>query len=143
MRPQKMLVTNDYSLVYERDSMERFGDDLTEEVIQYLWLEEKVKFEYVSKQWQRLVFNKQIELHLNSYRDSHRMNSLYYLFVCKKYVHKFDRRILKSVLMKCPNISRVYLKSNDMFIKYYDISLKLVTKYCRRVTKLMVSLRMR
>ena len=35
---RKVLMNNDNSRVYERDSMERFGDDLTEHVIQYLWL---------------------------------------------------------------------------------------------------------
>ena len=48
-------------VVYERDSMERFGDDLTEEILYYLSLKDKVKFECLSKQWQRLVFNKETE----------------------------------------------------------------------------------
>ena len=44
--------------VYERDSIERFGDDLTEPIMQYLWFRHKVLFESLSKQWQSLVFNK-------------------------------------------------------------------------------------
>ena len=52
-----MSVNNDDSRGYERDSMERFGDDLTEHVLSFLWLKNKVKFQYVSKQVRRLVFN--------------------------------------------------------------------------------------
>ena len=50
------------SRVYERDSMERFGDDLTKVIVSYLYINNKVKFECLSKQWQRLIFNKQTEL---------------------------------------------------------------------------------
>ena len=65
-------------VVYERDSMERFGDDLTEEVLSHLWFSDKVMFECLSKQWQRLVFNKQFELDLNLYEDNEeRKNTLY------------------------------------------------------------------
>ena len=34
------------------------GDDLTEEVLQYLTFSDKVRLECVSKQWQRCVFEK-------------------------------------------------------------------------------------
>ena len=78
---QKMSVTNDYSRLYERDSMYLFGDDLTEDVLSYLWLEDKVKLEYVCHRWQRLVFNQQTEICNNSYLDFNRQNSLYNLFV--------------------------------------------------------------
>ena len=133
-RRHKLLVNNDNSRVYERDSMERFGDDLTEQVIQYLWLEEKVRFEYVCKQWQRLIFNKQAELHIKYRRNSDRKNSVHYLFRYKSFSIQFDRELLESMLKKCPNISRVDLSNN-----YNDVSLQLVTKHCRRVTKLVVN----
>ena len=126
--------TNDYSRVYERDSMERFGDDLTEQVIQYLLLRDKVLFEFVCKQWQRLVFNKQTELHINYWDDSEQKNSLHHLFVYKSYDNLLDRRILESVLKKCPNISRVNMYHN----RDNDIILDQISKYCRRVTKLVV-----
>ena len=51
--------------IYERDSMFLFGDDLTEQVIQYLWRKDKVKFQYVCKQWRRLIFNKQTRIFTN------------------------------------------------------------------------------
>ena len=52
-------------VVYERDSMERFGDDLTEKVLSHLRFSDKVMFECLSKQWQRLVFNKEMELDIS------------------------------------------------------------------------------
>ena len=85
------------------------------------------------KQWQRLIFNKQTELHIRYRRDSDRKNSLHYLFTSKSYDNQFDREVLESVLKMCPNISRVYLSESDN-----DVSLQLVTKHCQRVTKLVV-----
>ena len=80
------------------------------------------------------IFNKQIDLHIYSYRDSHRKNSLQYLFVYKYFENQFDREVLESVVKKCPNISRVYLSDSDN-----DVSSELITNYCRRVTKLEVT----
>ena len=133
LRPQKVLMNNNYNRVYERASMERFGDDLTEDVLSYLWLKDKVKLEFVCKQWQRLVFNKQTELHISPHRDSYPTNSFHDRFVCKNFVNHIDRRILESVLNKCPNISRVQIEFSDA-----EESLELVTKYCRRIDKLVI-----
>ena len=112
--------------IYARNSMERFGDDLTEEVLQYLWFTDKVKFECLSKQWQRLVFNKQTELDMN-----------YKIFIKKSnrfnYIHKVKRQALESLLKKCQNISRVVLWKEGK-----GEELDVITEYCRRVTKLVV-----
>ena len=118
-------------VVYERDSMERFGDDLTEQVMQYLWFSDKVMFECLSKQWQRLVFNKQTELDIKE-DCIERKNSLIKLFR-KKYMYWLDRRDLISVVKKCLNISRVYLREWKC-----DVELNVITAYCRRVTKLIL-----
>ena len=56
--------------VYAKDSMDRFGDDLTEEVLQYLTFEDKIRLECVSKQWQRLIYNKQFVIELIEYEYS-------------------------------------------------------------------------
>src|SRR6202023_4259357 len=39
-------------------SFDRFGDDLSELIVSYLTIEDKFRFECLSKQWRRLVFNK-------------------------------------------------------------------------------------
>ena len=51
---------------YRRDSfVDRFCDDLCENILQYLSLEDKLRLECVSKQFQRTVFQRQYELYLN------------------------------------------------------------------------------
>ena len=42
--------------VHLKDSMDRFGDDLTELILSFLWFEDKIRLECVSKQWKRCVF---------------------------------------------------------------------------------------
>ena len=66
-----MLITTMFDISHEirdfaKDSMEKFGDDLTELILQYLTLEDKVRLECVSKQWRRLVFNKQFTIEIDS-----------------------------------------------------------------------------
>ena len=112
-------------VVYERDSMERFGDDLTEEVLSHLWFSDKVMFECLSKRWQRLVFNKQTELDnsCSEQKNSLRNRGIYHL----------DRSNLISVLKKCPNICRLHLRECRR-----NEDLDVITNYCRRVTKLII-----
>ena len=50
--------------VYAKDSFDRFGDDLTELMLSYLILEDKVRLECVSKQWRRLAFNQQLVIEM-------------------------------------------------------------------------------
>ena len=45
--------------VYAKNSFDRLGDDLTELILQYLTFEDTVRLECVSKQWRRLIYNKQ------------------------------------------------------------------------------------
>jgi hypothetical protein len=53
-------------LFYSKDSFDRFGDDLYELLLSYLSISDKIYFECLSKQWQRLVFIKQQKLIKNS-----------------------------------------------------------------------------
>ena len=46
--------------VYAKDSFDRFGDDLTELILSYMRFKDKIRLECVSKQWRRLIYNKQI-----------------------------------------------------------------------------------
>ena len=124
---EEVMTNKSLSRVYKRDSMYLFGDDLTEQVIQYLWFSDKVMFECLSKQWQRLVFNKQTKLHLN-----------YRIFLKKSdgFNYQVDRQALESLFKKCQNISRVVLWRYGM-----GEELDVITKYCRRVTKIVITFR--
>ena len=84
---------------FPKNSMNRFGDDLTEEVLQYLTFEDKVRLECVSKQWRRLVFNKQFELFICASDSELTENSLKQLTRRKSV--EIDRNALKSILKKC------------------------------------------
>ncbi|CAG2165056.1 unnamed protein product [Oppiella nova] len=45
-----------------KDSLDRFGDDLCRLLLSYLPLEDRFRYECVSKQWQRLIYETQTEL---------------------------------------------------------------------------------
>ena len=102
--------------IYPKDSMDRLGDDLTELILQYLTFEDKVRLECVSKQWRRLVFNKQfgIELDFSFYETQKPFNRL-----------KDDLRQLKTLLKKSPNIEKVILNS-----EVNRSVLSLIGRYC-------------
>ena len=57
------------SFISMKSSFDRFGDDLIELVLSYLSLKKCFRFRCVSKQWKRLIFNKQ--KHLDLSRNSH------------------------------------------------------------------------
>ncbi len=44
---------------YYFESFDRFDGDFCQLLLSYLSISHKIRFEYVFKQWQRLVFNKQ------------------------------------------------------------------------------------
>ena len=110
--------------VYAKNSFDRFGDDLTELILQYLTFEDKVRLECVSKQWRRLVFNKQfvIEILSDSKQTKNSMD-LYRKF--KKRLHSINRNALKSVLKKCQNITKFDINTKDN-----GSVLSLIGRYC-------------
>ena len=117
--------------VYPKNSFDRFGDDLTELILQYMTFEDKVRLECVSKQWRRLVFNKQFVIELNAeiYYEERRnlKNNLLELTYKRR---KLTKR-LKSVLMKYPNI-----KSVKFNIEVESEVLSLIGRYCPNIKSL-------
>ena len=110
--------------VYAKDCFERFGDDLTEVILQYLSFEEKIRLECVSKQWRRLVFNKQFVIEiLSDYKQTKNSLDLYRKF--KKRLQSINRNALKSVLKKCPNITKFDINTKDN-----SSVLSLIGRYC-------------
>ena len=57
-------------------SFDRFGDDLSELIVSYLTIEDKFRFQCLSKQWRRIVFNKTYVLKIM-------LNTMYLQSVCK------------------------------------------------------------
>ena len=53
------------SVVYSKDSFDRFGDDFCELILSYLRLFDKISYECLSKQFSRCVYEKQFRLIVN------------------------------------------------------------------------------
>ena len=113
--------------VYAKNSFDRFGDDLTELIVSYLWFEDKVRLECVSKQWRSLVFNKQFVIEIDNCSDE-KPNSLNKLIDSRRHL---DQQLLESILKKCPNITDVKL-----FWANNSSVLSLIGRYCHRIKSL-------
>ena len=61
-----------------KESFNRFGDDLSELIVSYLSISDKIRFECISKQFKRLVFNKQKSLIIRefNYNSDNNCNNL-------------------------------------------------------------------
>ncbi len=55
---------------FDLDSFERFCDDLCEVLLSFLPISDKIKFECLSKQWNRLVFNRKQKLIITYSEDN-------------------------------------------------------------------------
>src|SRR5579875_1847385 len=56
------VIMDSFGRQFSCDSMERFGDDLCELILSYLLSEDCHRLQCVSKQWQRLIYNKKSTL---------------------------------------------------------------------------------
>ena len=116
--------------VYAKDSMDRFTDDLTEEILQYLTFEDKIRLECVSKQWKRCVFQRQyiFEICFHKNKSNNSLNKL----IDDENNYHLDEESLESVLKKCPNITKVKLS-------YWKVKSKVILmfgQYCSRLKSL-------
>ena len=126
---------------YRKDSMDRFGDDLTELIVSYLWFEDKVRLQCVSKQWRRLIYEKQFVIELSPYPSKNSLRRLfryiiYNLDLDPRYAI-FPEKILKrqeleSLLNKCPNITKVLIHLPNIS----NNELLLFGQYCPRLKSL-------
>ena len=114
--------------------MDRFGDDLTEEVIQFLTLGDKVRLECVSKQWKRCVFQKAFVLEFGG-SVKRRSFVLKYLIRLNDKERRLDYNSLKLLLKKCPKIIEMHLVSK---VKRSDArdELSLIGQYCHHIRSL-------
>ena len=115
---------------------DRFCDDLCEEILQYLPLKDKMRFESVSKQFQRTVYRRNHEFNLME-------NERKVIFARNVHVELSDEfKILNSidsVLKKCPNIMSIDLTDfssiNDQILRQM---LQIITKYCNNLNEIKV-----
>ena len=94
---------------------ERICDNLCEEILQYLSLEDKLKLEGVSKQFQRTVLKKHYELTIETknWIPKRRVKIEYeYLFIENTFI---DMKSLEVLLKKCSNITSIQLREPDQY----------------------------
>ena len=105
--------------VYAKNSFNRFGDDLTELIVSYLWFEDKVRLECVSKHWRRLVYNKQFVIEFSDFDSNYNLKSLVRNIGTSE--KTLNRQALELILKKCPNITKVIfdlyqLNNNELLL---------------------------
>ena len=123
----------DRQTVNKKSFSDRICDDLCEEILQYLSLEDKLKLEGVSKQFQRTIFQKHYELTIET--DNHipkrKVEKKFkYLYIEDIFI---DLKSLEVLLKKCPNITSINLKKVNLDFRKecdYNEVFRLITKYC-------------
>ena len=117
---------------------ERFCDDLCEDILQYLPLEDKLRLESVSKQFQRTVFRRVYEIEKAVLFESHndgRFEGSYSMTYTPRISSEFEfLKAIESILKKCPNIQSIDLSPFHRR-KYNNLKLvlQLITKYCNHL----------
>ena len=109
---------------YSKDSFDRFGDDLCEDILSYFPLNDKFKYECVSKQWKRSVYQR-----VKYWTISFKTEPL------EEYSSIFIPGFA-SFLRKFPNIREVYISPNTYFESHPELNtiiLELIAKYCQNL----------
>ena len=125
---------------YSRDSFERFGDDLCEELLSYLTIEDKIRFECVSKQWRSLVLNRQSILFFD-YNTEGGMDFCYRLggmdnFTKNKLKNNLQNK-LKNLLKKFPYIRQIDFGNTSIDYTIVDI----VVECCPRLESIVFNIK--
>ena len=127
------LISSTQNSINRQSFSDRICDDLCEEIPQYLSLEDKLKLEGVSKQFQRTVLKKHYELTIktcNSIRKRKVKNEYKYHFIENKFIEFISLEVL---LKKCPNITSIELKRNWMDNCDFNPVFRLITKCCNNL----------
>ena len=127
------------SVIYSKDSFDRFGDDLTEVLLSYLKTKDIFNYECVSKQWKSLIFNKKYKLYICK-----QIYSFDSFFIKTDFELPFENIIsnknyqnfkpLKNIFKKCLNIKSIVLYNFDNSTK--DLLFNLIIKYCDNLTEI-------
>ena len=125
---QKSIIEN---RKYSRDSFDRFWDDLCEDIFGYFPLEVIIKYECVSNQWKRTIYQKVKRLRID--RSAGRL-LLKQLFSSKQLEGGVPA--LESLLRKCPIITEFYVSPEPYFDTYpeiHTIIVGFIAKYCQKL----------
>ena len=119
--------------IYPKSSFDRFGDDLLEVLLSYIPFEDCFHFRCVSKQWKRLIFNKQNKLIID--------NNSKIKFIKENNENKF--KTIEVILKNCPNIRSVVIDYNcrpfaDIVNEVNEV-FELIIKYCNNLYEIQYS----
>ena len=111
------------SQIYGTDSFDRFGDDLCQHLLSYLSLEQRFKFECLSKQCQQFIYSTPTMFTTNPLN--------------RKNIQFLNPIMFELLLKKCVNISfKIYFdvqfNANDLF--------GLIVKHCQRLHSINISM---
>ena len=126
---------------------ERICDDLCEEILQYLSLEDKLRLECVSKQFQRTVFQRQLYFYINiggeddheSYLKNKNLKTYHnYYYIGDQSIDTFI-----ALLKKCPNITSIELNGSNHYYLNYDSKkvdqvFQLIIENCNNLSEVIV-----
>ena len=108
------------SIIYSKLSFDRFCDDFCELILSYLSFEEKFRYECVSKQFKRCIYQKQNHLEFTNqlYNKLKRTDLL-----SNKYI---DLDLTESMLKKLPNVNNIFIKTfenqlNTNFVQMIEL----------------------
>ena len=117
-----------------KSSFDRFGDDLSELIVSYLTIEDKFRFQCLSKQWQRLVFNRQYVLKI-----SFNVQDFGERFVLKKGRNNdVVYQSFESCLQKLKNLSEI---ENCFDLAFDSRSLHIIADNCHHLRRLSIGLK--
>ena len=120
------------SVIYPKDSFDRFGDDLMEVLLSFISFEDCFHFRGVSKQWKRLIFNKQNKLIITN------KSKINFIENSKK---AFNLKVIESVLKNCPKITSIYFDYTYNSIDYksvvnIDSTFDFIINYCNNLSEI-------
>ncbi|CAG2109775.1 unnamed protein product [Medioppia subpectinata] len=112
-----------HPMIYAKNSMDRFGDDLCALIVSYLSLEDRFRYECVSKQFQRTVFGSVVDITLN-------VRFIWRLLNAKR----SDVQMLATIAIKCPKIETIDCRRIDTeYESRIPEMLYLFRDYCRHL----------
>ena len=124
-------MSSEKRLCLRSDSKDRYSfndcicDDLSEVILQYLPLKDKLRLECVSKQFQKTIFQKQFELNFDKNFVKNVLKN-----------KRIESKSFESVVKNCPNIKSIKLFDPSVVYKNYNQTIHLVIKYCNNLSRI-------
>src|SRR5437868_3292595 len=115
---------------------DRVCDDLSEELLQYLTIEDKLRLECVSKQFQKTVFKSHKKIVIdNRFGRTPFTEKQIFLNYSEVIPLVINCNRVVNVLKKAPNVSEITIGSNN-FIENIEEVLQTVVKHCHHLKTL-------